>query len=179
MRQAPEAISRCATRGVSPAAATSPISHENVAGHRDLARLIHAYDLVVEGAPWEECVLLARLALVDLALDRPDHALERAARIEAVAHGWEPSAKCWRHARFAPWRAGSWESPSRTPRSCGRWTRSSSTPKPGSRKRPMLSQCGRPSVWQGSRTIGRGWRRYSGGRARRTPRGRVPVIVTG
>lgn len=44
-----------------------------------------ALEQVAEGAPWEESVLLARLALVELALGRPERALDRAARIEAVA----------------------------------------------------------------------------------------------
>ena len=44
-----------------------------------------ALAIVAEGAPWEECVLLARLAVVDLALKRWGHALECAARIEAAA----------------------------------------------------------------------------------------------
>jgi DNA-binding SARP family transcriptional activator len=43
-----------------------------------------ALDLADEGAPWEECMLLARAALVELALGRPQRALERAQRIEAV-----------------------------------------------------------------------------------------------
>ena len=40
---------------------------------------------VAEGAPWEECVLLARLALVELARGRPGRALQCAERIERAA----------------------------------------------------------------------------------------------
>jgi hypothetical protein len=43
-----------------------------------------ALDLAPEGAPWEECMLLARAAVVELTLGRPQQALERARHIEAV-----------------------------------------------------------------------------------------------
>ncbi|HUK66553.1 MAG TPA: AAA family ATPase [Anaeromyxobacteraceae bacterium] len=44
-----------------------------------------ALGLAAEGAPWEECVLLARLAVVELMLERPSRALECAARMDAAA----------------------------------------------------------------------------------------------
>ncbi len=40
---------------------------------------------IVEAAPWEECAILSRLALLDLELGRPARAMERATRIRAAS----------------------------------------------------------------------------------------------
>jgi DNA-binding SARP family transcriptional activator len=54
--------------------------HEEAAGS-----LERALRLAPEGAPWEECVILARLAFIDLQRGRPERVAARTARMRAVA----------------------------------------------------------------------------------------------
>ncbi len=61
------------------------IQHLDGAYEEAAASLERALRLAPEGAPWEECVILARLAFIDLERGRPERVRARTARMRAVA----------------------------------------------------------------------------------------------
>jgi DNA-binding SARP family transcriptional activator len=64
---------------------TGIIQHLEGAADEAAISLERALRLAPEGAPWEECVILARLAFIDLERRRPERVVARAERMRAVA----------------------------------------------------------------------------------------------